>query len=405
MNYNEAYALLKDRNQTQLLQYYGELDGDGKARLLDDISRIDFGVIDNISAKKGALGKITPIDAVSLEEMNENRARYAEIGKKALLRGEVGAVLLGGGMGSRLGCEGAKGVYNMGLTREISIFELQMRNILDVVKECGAYFPLFIMTSDKTDEQTRAFFESHDYFGYDKNSVYFYKQNVAAACSFDGKILLEEKDKVFFSPNGNGGWYNSLVKSGLKGVLDKLGIKWLNVYAVDNVLQRICDTAFIGATIESGCACSAKVVKKAAPDEKVGVLCKEDGIPTIVEYYELPKELAEEKAADGGLKYRYGVILNYLFSVEKLNITIESPLPFHKAKKKIPHIENGVKVSPEEPNGYKFEKLAVDLVKLMGSCLAVEVDRHREFAPVKNKEGVDSVVSARELLKENGVEL
>ncbi len=406
MNYDKAYALLQQKHQMQLLKYYDELDEAAKARLLADIERIDFSIIEDIShVGNKTLGELSPIDALSLKQMDEGREHFKEIGKKALLRGEVGAVLLAGGMGTRLGCEGAKGVYNMGETREISIFELQMRNINDVVKECGVYFPLFIMTSDKTDEMTRAFFKEHNYFGYDSSSIYFYKQKVAAACSFDGEIFLEERDKVFFSPNGNGGWYNSLVTSGLKSVIDRLGVKWLNVYAVDNVLQRICDTAFIGATIESGCACSAKVVKKACPEEKVGVLCKENGVPTIVEYYEMPPELAAEKDNDGELKYRYGVILNYLFSVDRLNVTIEEPLPYHKATKVIPHIEDGVKVTPDKPNGYKFEKLAVDLVKVMGNCLAVEVDRNKEFAPVKNKEGVDSVVSARKLLKLNGVEL
>ncbi len=406
MNYNAAYELLKGYNQLHLLEYYDELDENGRANLLFDIARTDFSVLKNLNTQNSLpLGDLSPIDAINLDEMNKNRERYAIVGRECVQRGEVAAVLLAGGMGTRLGCSGAKGVFDMGINRSVSIFELQMENIKSVVKECGVYFPLFIMTSDKNDSETREFFKAHNYFGYGEENIFFYKQSVAPACTFDGKIFLEEKDRIFFSPNGNGGWYSSLVNSGLKRVLDERGIKWLNIYAVDNVLQRICDTAFIGATVKSGCACSAKVVKKSCPEEKVGVLCKENDKPTIVEYYEMPQALSELRDESGELIYRYGVILNYLFSVEMLNRTIEQPLPYHIAKKAVPHIKGGVKVNPDEPNGCKFETLAVDLVKMMGSCLAVEVDRNREFAPVKNKTGVDSVESARALLALNGVEL
>ena len=207
------------------------------------------------------------------------------------------------------------------------------------------------------------------------------------------------------SPNGNGGWYSSLIKNGDGEILSREGIEWLNVYSVDNVLQRICDPVFIGATLKSGCNCSAKVVKKVSPEEKVGVLCMEDGKPAIVEYYEMPQDIASLRRPDGELKFAYGVTLNYLFKVELLNKTIDKTLPVHLSLKKIPYISGGVKVKPEEPNGYKFEYLVLDMIKLMENCLAVEVVREKEFAPVKNRTGVDSVDSARALLAKNGVKL
>ena len=228
---------------------------------------------------------------------------------------------------------------------------------------------------------------------------------MAPSCDVHGKILLSEKGKIAASPNGNGGWYASLVRSGDGRILESEGIEWLNVYAVDNVLQRICDPVFVGATIKSGFGCGAKVVKKVSPDEKVGVLCLEDGVPAIVEYYEMPPETAAQRRPDGELKFAYGVILNYLFNVQLLSRTLEKRLPVHLSFKKIPHIENGQLVTPESPNGYKFEYLVLDLIKLMGSCLAFEVVREREFAPIKNRTGVDSVESARALLEKNGVKL
>ena len=406
MDYNEAKQLLKKYDQLQLLDYYEELNGEERAKLLSDIEKTDFSVLENLRSEEGKkLGALAPADALSLEDIQRQRDEYEECGLAALRAGKVAAVLLAGGQGTRLGSSLPKGMYNIGLTRTLTIFEQQMNNIFDVVKKAGVMFHIFVMTSDINDEVTRKYFADCNYFGYDSSKIHFYEQKLAPTCSKEGKIYLDEKYKVSMSPNGNGGWYSSLVEAGYAPLLKSEGIEWLNIYAVDNVLQRICDPVFIGATLKSGCACSGKVVKKVSPEERVGVLCKEDGRPAIVEYYEMPPELAALRDADGELTYRYGVILNYLFSVETLNKIYNDKLPCHLAFKAVPHIENGVRVTPALPCGYKFETLAVDIVRLMGSCLAVEVDRSREFAPVKNKTGVDSVESARELLKLNGVKL
>ena len=286
-----------------------------------------------------------------------------------------------------------------------AVFGCQFANIAEVTARAGAYFHVFVMTSLLNCAQTEEFFKENGFFGYPEDKIHFFVQDMAPACDVDGKILLESKGKICMSPNGNGGWYSSLVRSAVGEVIPREGIEWLNVYSVDNVLQRICDPVFIGATLKDGCNCSAKVVKKVAPDEKVGVLCMENGSPAIVEYYEMPPEIASLRRPDGELLFAYGVILNYLFKVEKLNFTLEKKLPVHLSFKKIPHIENGVFVTPEQPNGYKLEYLVLDMIKLMGNCLAVEVVREREFAPVKNRTGVDSVESARALLEKNGVKL
>lgn len=258
------------------------------------------------------------------------------------------------------------------------------------------------MTSRANNDETIKFFKENDYFGYPRDRIHFYIQDVAPTCDYSGKVFLDEKHRVSLAPNGNGGWYSSLVNSGLARIMERDGIEWLNVYSVDNVLQRICDPAFIGATIIKRCGCGAKVVKKVCADEKVGVLCNEDGKPAIMEYYEMPEDL-KNKTKKGELVYCYGVTLNYLFNVHELNSTLSGRLPYHVADKAIPHIENGVRVTPEKPCGYKLETLVVDMVKMMGSCLAYEVERDREFAPVKNATGTDSVETARALLEQNGV--
>lgn len=402
MNYERTRLFLEDRGQAQLLDYYDELTETERQLLLEDIENTNFSIGKNLHKQPQKRGKLSPVTAVTVQDILHRKTNFEEVGLNFLSEGKVAAVLLAGGQGSRLGFSKPKGMFNIGETRELSIFEQQMDNIKEVTSRTGRHFLLFIMTSVENHDETVKFFEEHNCFGYPRDRVKFFKQDVAPTCDFNGKIFLSEKHRVSLAPNGNGGWYSSLVNSGLARVLERENVEWLNVYSVDNVLQRICDPAFIGATILKGCRCGAKVVKKVCADEKVGVLCLENGKPAIVEYYEMPENLKNKKKK-GELVFRYGVTLNYLFNVHDLNLTLSGKLPYHLAEKAIPHIENGEKVTPSEPCGYKFETLVVDMVAHMGSCLAYEVERDKEFAPVKNATGADSVESARELLKKNGV--
>ena len=409
MNYAQAEKKLNKWNQAHLLKFYDELDKEGQERLLQSIADTDFSCLKareamNDTTKKK--GEYAPLSAMTLEQITQNAARYEEIGLAAIKEGKVGAVLLAGGMGTRLGSDGPKGVYDIGETKPVYIFQRIIENTLEVVNKAGSMIPFFVMTSDVNHDTTVAFFEEHQYFGYDKSYIYFFKQDMAPASDYDGNVFLEAKDKVAASPNGNGGWFTSMLKAGLDTVLAKRGLEWLNVFAVDNVLQRIADPVFTGAVIDRDVQVGAKVVAKASPDEKVGVMCLEGNRPSIVEYYELTQEMMDEKNADGKPAYNYGVILNYLFQVEALYNCMEKKLQLHVVEKKIPYVDDdGNLVKPEKPNGYKYEQLVLDMIHEMKSCLPFEVEREKEFAPIKNKTGVDSVDSARELLKKNGYEL
>lgn len=408
MSYEQALAKLQACGQEHLLKYYAELDDCGQAQLLLQIEETDFGVVEACKHmdSNGKKGKIEPLKAMELEEIEAEKEKFRKIGLEELRLGRVGAVLLAGGMGTRLGSDAPKGMYNIGVTKDMYIFERLISNLMDVVNEAGVWIPLFIMTSDKNKEATEQFLREHDFFGYDAESVWFFKQDMAPAADYNGKVYLEEKGKISTSPNGNGGWYSSMDKEGILEIVHLKEIRWLNVFAVDNVLQRICDPVFIGATIDRDCAVGSKVVRKNAPDEKVGVMCLEDGKPSIVEYYELTDELMNAKDEKGNPAYNFGVILNYLFREKDLGDMLDKKLPLHVVEKKIPCLdEEGNPVKPETPNGYKFEGLVLDMIHEMDSCLPFEVVRSREFAPIKNKTGVDSVESARELLRENGVEL
>ena len=406
MNFDQAKEKLHRAGQEHVLAYYEELTKEQKELLLSQIEDTDFGVLASVKDHKGgtARGKITPLAAMELPQIEAEHEKYKEKGLEAIRKGKVGAVLLAGGMGTRLGSDHPKGMYNIGITKDVYIFQRLIENLLDVVKEAEAYVPLYVLTSDKNHEDTTAFLKEHDYFGYPEEYITFFMQEMAPACDYEGKVYLEEKWKLSTSPNGNGGWYSSMYKWGIAQKATADGVEWLNVFAVDNVLQRIADPCFVGAVIDRGCACGSKVVRKCAPDEKVGVMCLEDGRPSIVEYYELTEELMDAKDEKGDPAYNFGVILNYLFKVSDLEKIREKKLPLHVVEKKIPYLDKqGNKVKPTEPNGYKFEQLVLDMIHELDSCLPFEVDRRKEFAPIKNATGVDSVESARQLCKENGI--
>lgn len=404
----QARGKLAKYGQEHVLRYYGELSGEQQQALLEQIQATDMSILEACRhreelTKKGA---ITPLAAMELDEIEKNREEFVKVGLETIHAGKVGAVLLAGGMGTRLGSDAPKGMYNIGVTRELYIFECLFNNLMEVVRQAEAWVPLFIMTSDKNNDVTIEFLYAHNFFGYNADYVYFFKQEMAAATDYEGKIYLEEKGKLSTSPNGNGGWYASMKNCGLLETVHSLGIEWLNAFAVDNVLQRIADPCFIGATIQKNCVVGAKVVRKSAPDEKVGVMCLEDGRPSIVEYYELTDEMRDAKDEKGDPAYNFGVIFNYLFQEKALESMAATNMPLHIVEKKISYLnEDGEPVKPEEPNGYKFESLALDMIHQLDSCLPFEVERGKEFAPIKNKAGIDSVESARALLQENGVEL
>lgn len=408
MNYHQAHEKLEAYGQTHILSHYDSLTEVQKEALLKQIEGTDLSVLEALSDKEhGAKkGTITPLPAMQLEEIEANKESYTNTGLQAIREGKVGAVLLAGGMGTRLGSDDPKGMYNIGITKEVYIFQRLIENLLEVVKQAGEWVPLFIMTSDKNNEATVNFLKAHDFFGYNAQYVAFFEQEMAPAADYSGKVYMEAPYKMSTSPNGNGGWFISMKRCGMLEIVKKCGIEWLNVFAVDNVLQRIADPCFVGATIQSGCAAGAKVVRKNAPDEKVGVVCLEDGQPSIVEYYELTDELMNTKDENGEPAYNFGVILNYLFREKDLEDMLEKKLPLHIVEKKIPYMdEQGQYVKPETPNGYKFESLVLDMIHELKTCLPFEVVRSREFAPIKNKTGIDSVESARALLKENNIEL
>ena len=418
MNYKNALELLQSHHQEHVLKGYDALTANQQAGLLKQISELDWDVIAAAqNHDKMETGELSPLPALIASEIQRRAGEFRTVGVEAILKGQVAAVLLAGGMGTRLGLDKPKGELNIGETKELFLFQQLMKNLESVAADCNAAndyvagvtpvtIPLYIMTSEKNDEETRRFFKEHNYFGYPEDMVKFFVQEMAAAVDYDGKLLMEGPGRIATSPNGNGGWFSSLAKAGYIDDLHKRGIQWINIFAVDNPLQTMCNPEFVGATILSGAESGSKVIAKNDPHEKMGVMCRENGRPSVIEYYEMTDEMAEARNEDGSLTYGMGVILNYLFKVSRLEEIMGTHMPVHVVEKKIPYMaEDGSIIKPETPNGYKFETLAVDMIRLMNDSVPYEVIREREFAPIKNLHGVDSLDSSRELMRGCGIEL
>lgn len=260
MTYEEALTYLTAHGQQHLLRYYPTLTPAQQKHLLEQISNLHLErpQFQNREAAAQQRGHFAPLGAVTLEQIAEKADEYRRIGLQAIRDAKVGAVLLAGGQGSRLGFDHPKGMYNMGKTRDLYIFECLIHNLKKVTDEAEAYVPLMIMTSEQNDAETRAFLKEHDYFGYSADNVHFFKQETEPAVDENGKIFLNAPDQIVLSPNGNGGWFSSIQRAGLLQTVEEIGLEWLNVFAVDNVLQQIADPVFIGATIASGCASGGK---------------------------------------------------------------------------------------------------------------------------------------------------
>lgn len=399
---------LKKYKQEHLLMFENELNETEKQELLNQINFLDFSYLEELN--KSAVKKketITPLKALTIDEINLNRHKYEQLGIKALIDQKVGALLLAGGMGTRLGSNNPKGMYNIGKTKDVYIFQRIFENLLEVVNKCGKPVPFFIMTSEKNNDLTINFIKQHNYFGYNPEYVKFFVQDMAPCCDLHGKILLESKNRIATSPNGNGGWFNSLLNNEqARQQLEKFNLEWLNIFAVDNVLQKVADPVLIGATIAGNYQIGTKVIRKSDPYEKVGVMCNKNGHPSIIEYIDLTEEMAHITDETGERLYNFGSILNHLFRVDLLYRIKDKKLPIHIVTKKVEHIDNnGSLIKPEQPNAHKFEMLSVDMIELADNCLPFEVERTKEFAPIKNKTGVDSVESAQALLELNGYDL
>ena len=398
---------LKKYSQEHLLNNFENLSEEKQKRLLEQIENIDFDLIKKLYDTTQNItteiqdAEIKPIEFLDKEKLYDDYKKYKEIGEKAIRAKKLAAVTMAGGQGTRLGHDGPKGTYDIGLESHKSLFELLSDGLKEQGKKYGVIIPWFIMTSRENNDATVEFFAKHRYFGYEKDkNIFFFKQGELPMIDTEGKILIGEDGLIKEAANGHGGIYEALVKNGMTKKMRELGVEWVFIGGVDNCLVKMVDPVLMGIAIDKNVTAAGKSVVKANPQEKVGVFCKRNGRPSVVEYTEIPKEMSEATDENGNLIYGESHILCNLFNIDAIERMGSKPLPYHIAFKKATYIDkDGNKVVPDGPNAYKFEAFLFDAFGELDDMAILRVKRVEEFAPVKNATGTDSPETARELYR------
>ena len=405
--YEKALNLLKEYGQEHILKNYEKLSEENKGKLLEQILSIDLAQIKDLyeSTKKQisfANDKIEPIDYVDKSTLSEEeKKKYDSLGEAEIKSGKYAVVTMAGGQGTRLGHSGPKGTFKIGLENGKSIFEILIDNLKENNEKFGVTIPWYIMTSRENNKQTVDFFKENNYFGYDPKSIIFFKQGELPMCSEEGKLLLDETHLIKEAADGHGGIFESMRRDGVIDDMKAKGIEWAFIGPVDNVLVKMVDATLLGVALDKNVLAAGKSVVKAGPKERVGVFCKRNGKPGVVEYTEITDDLAEATNEKGELVFGESHINCNLFNVKAIEEVSQRKLPYHSAHKKAKYIdENGNLVVPEKPNAYKFESFIFDAFDMLEDMAILRVKREEEFAPVKNAEGNDSPETARKLYEE-----
>jgi UDP-N-acetylglucosamine/UDP-N-acetylgalactosamine diphosphorylase len=406
--------LLKKHNQQHLLAFWEQLDQKQREFLLSQIQSLDFDVIDrwieqyikNPAPVQLPTG-FAPASSYPAEPNNPDlKHKYQQAiksGRQLISAGKVGAFVVAGGQGTRLGFDGPKGNFPITPIQDKTLFQFFAETITAASQKYNAVIPWYIMTSPHNYQQALDTFIRRDYFGLKAKDVFIFQQGTVPNFDFEGKILLSDKAAIACSPDGHGGSIKALHKSGAVEDMKRRGIEFLSYWQVDNPLIKIFDPLFIGLHALDKAEMSSKALIKNEPKERVGNFCLVDGKVTVIEYSDLTDQFAAKRNADGSLVFGLGSIAIHIINrsfIEKLN-TGQFTLPFHKAIKKVPYIDSfGNLIKPDKPNGVKLEQFIFDALPLAEKSVILQTPRSEEFAPVKNAQGDESPEATRKMLVE-----
>jgi UDP-N-acetylglucosamine/UDP-N-acetylgalactosamine diphosphorylase len=397
-------AHLENHGQEHLLRFWDELSADEQDALARQIEELDLPWLSALSdasemtdespAQK-ALRAVPPANLVTVprdeERLLTDWAEARKAGEALLRDGRVGVILVAGGEGTRLGFPHPKGEFPIGPVSGKPLFQLLAEQVVARSKRVGAPIPYYVMTSRATHGETAAFFEKHRHFGLDPRAVRFFQQgNMPAVDRHTRRILMSSKHELALNPDGHGGLLAALERARLLEDMRRRGIDFLYYHQVDNPLARVCDPAFLGFHALRQSEVSTKVVAKLSPDERMGVAVDVDGRTQIIEYSDLPAEVASRRDAGGNVLLWAGSTAMHVFSRSFFERLRDShlELPFHRAVKKVPSIdETGRRIEPVSENAIKFERFIFDVLPLAERSLVVEARREDEFCPLKNKSG------------------
>ena len=426
-----ALSMLEAIGQGHVLSFYNTLDPVSKDKLLDQIESVDWEEIARLiqthvltEPKVKLSQNIEPAPYYPNqpdESLHKKFHKAEELGAKLIKGGRVAVFIVAGGQGTRLGWSGPKGTFACTPIREKTLFDCFAEYIRNMQKKYSCEIPLYIMTSPLNHKETVNYFQTHSHLGLDPANVMCFPQQLIPSIDKEtGKVLMSAVDSIALSPNGHGGSLKALYTSGALHDMRERGIKHISYIQVDNPLVKVVDPLFVGLHAIDNAEMSSKMLEKRDPFERVGNFCKVDGKVSVIEYSDMPDELAVQKADDGELKYRSGSIAIHMIAVdfiERLNKG-HFQLPFHRAAKTVPHInmDNMMPVNPDEPNGVKFETFVFDALPLCESSITYQTIREEEFAPIKNATGpgvLDTVETSKLMqsdragawLEANGVDI
>ena len=400
--------IVKKYNQEHLLKYIDLIPTDeGKKDLISDIEKIDFERLKQLYSLSNQNFKNT-MKTVMLEHIkvfdkdrfsDEENKEILKIGEDIIANNQYAVVTMAGGQGTRLGHKGPKGTFILNVKPEPkSLFQIIAENLIKTNNKYGIILNWYIMTSTENNDETVKYFEDNNYFGYNSENVKFFKQGNLPLLSEDGKLVVNSEYRIKYAASGNGTIYEAMLNDGIVDDMKKKGIKWIFIGSVDNALLNMVDPMLLGLTKKRGTEIASKTIVKNSPYEKVGVFCKKNGKPGVIEYSEIPESLIEEVDEHGELMYGESHIMCNLYTLDAIEKIANVELPYHSAHKKVDFMQEDANIFfAKEPNGYKYEAFIFDGFELFDDITLYRGKREEDFAPVKNAEGVDSPETAVKL--------
>ncbi len=394
----EARSVLKKYNQNHIKVNSEEL--------AEQILSIDFKKISKLYGKVNEemeFEDIKPVKAINPDKLPKEKIdEYVKLGENAVRNNKFAVAVMAGGQGTRLGHKGPKGTFKVKINnKEKYLFQIILEKLIRAKEKYNVNIPCYIMTSPENNSDTVNFFEENNYFGYDKDSVKCFIQKDLPLLNEEGKIFLGEDGNIKQASDGNGGIFNSMKENNIIDEMKKKKIEWVFIGAVDNLLVKYVDTLLLGLAISEKTKIATRSVIKANPDERVGVICKQNNKIRVVEYTEISKKMREAVDENGEMLFGESHIMCNLFNIKAIEVASTNKLKYHVAHKKVNYIdENDKLVVPEKENCYKFEKFIFDSFGLFDNITVLRGKREEDFAPIKNAEGIDSPETAIKLYEE-----